>query len=160
MARFLLKMSLIDAIWTLKAPMNRPKILVVDDDQVILKAMSMKLTPAGYEVVTAVDGSEAIAAARKQKPDLILLDVNFPADVGVGWDAFKILAWLQRVDECKGTPVIVISGGDAAKFKVRALQAGAIAYFQKPVKFDELLALIKQALAAPANPAPTPNPAG
>jgi DNA-binding response OmpR family regulator len=127
--------------------MNRQKILIVDDDSVVVAAMSMKLASAGYETLSAVDGSEAISAARKEKPDLILLDVNFPADVGVGWDAFKILAWLQRVDEAKGTPVVVISGGEAAKFKDRSLKAGAIAYFQKPVNNDELLALIKKTLS-------------
>lgn len=139
--------------------MNRPKILVVDDDPVIVKAMSMKLAPAGYEVFSAADGSAAIAAARKEKPDLILLDVNFPNDIGLSWDGFQIIAWLQRVDEAKKTPVIVISGGDAAKFKNRALQSGAIAYFQKPVNNDELLALIKDTLAASANPASAQNSA-
>jgi two-component system KDP operon response regulator KdpE len=133
--------------------MNRQKILLVDDDPVIVKALSMKLVPAGYEVFTAVDGTEAIAAARKQNPDLILLDINFPNDVGVSWDGFQVIAWLQRVDESKGTPVIVISGGDPAKFKARAIQAGAIAYLQKPVNNDELLGLIKQALANSAKPA-------
>jgi len=131
--------------------MNRQKILVVDDDPVIVKAMSMKLVPSGYDVVSATDGSAAISAARKEKPDLILLDINFPNDIGLSWDGFQIIAWLQRVDESKKTPVIVMSGGEAAKFKARALQAGAIAYLQKPVNNDELLALIKQALAAPAS---------
>jgi len=133
--------------------MNRQKILLVDDDPVIIKAMSMKLEPAGYQVITAVDGTEAIASARKEKPDLILLDVNFPNDIGMSWDGFQVIAWLQRVDDAKGTPVIVISGGEAAKYQARALQAGAVAYFQKPVNNDELLALIKQKLAASPNPA-------
>jgi len=131
--------------------MNRQKILVVDDDPVIAKAASMKLVPAGYDVVSAADGSEAVSAARREKPDLILLDINFPNDIGLSWDGFQIIAWLQRVDESKKTPVIVMSGGESAKFKSRALQAGAIAYLQKPVNNDELLALIKQALAAPAS---------
>ncbi len=137
--------------------MKRQRILIVDDDPVIIKAVSMKLVPAGYEILTAVDGTEGIASARKQKPDLILLDINFPNDVGMSWDGFQVIAWLQRVDEAKGTPVIVISGGDPAKFKARALQAGAIAYLQKPVNNDELLALIKQTLAAPAKPAAAQN---
>jgi DNA-binding response OmpR family regulator len=160
MARFLLKMPRIDAIRIVEPTMNRPKILVVDDDLVIVKAMSMKLTPAGYQVISAMDGSEAISAARKEKPDLILLDLNFPNDVGISWDGFQIIAWLQRIDDSKKTPVIVISGGDPAKFKTRALQAGAIAYFQKPVKNDELLALIKQTLQASSNPAQPQNSVG
>jgi len=133
--------------------MNRQKILIVDDDAVIIKAMSMKLEPAGYDVVSAVDGTEAIAAVRREKPNLILLDVNFPADIGVSWDGFKVIAWLQRVDEAKGTPVIVISGSEPAKYEARALQAGAVAYLQKPVNNDQLLALIKEKIAASAKPA-------
>ena len=136
--------------------MNRQKILVVDDDRVIVKTLSMKLASAGYEVVSALDGSQAIAASRREKPDLILLDIDFPVDVGVVWDGFKIIAWLQRVDEAKGTPVVVISGSPPAKFKDRALAAGAIAYLQKPINNQELIDLIKKTLgekaAAPAAP--------
>ena len=96
--------------------MNRQKILIVDDNPVIVKTLSMKLTSAGFDVVSTIDASEGIAAARKEKPHLILLDINFPEDVGVAWDGFKIIAWLQRVDENQRAPIIVISGGDAAKF--------------------------------------------
>jgi CheY-like chemotaxis protein len=143
-----------DGIGKVDVTMNRQKILIVDDNPVIVKTMSMKLAKAGYEIVSAVDGSEAIAATRKEKPDLILLDINFPPDVvGLGWDGFKVIAWLRRVDEARGTPLIVISGGDATKLKTRAIEEGAIAYFQKPVNNDELLATIKQAIATSAKPA-------
>ena len=57
------------------------KILVVDDNEVILKTLSLKLGSAGYSVVTAIDGSAAVACARREKPDLILLDISFPPDV-------------------------------------------------------------------------------
>jgi two-component system chemotaxis response regulator CheY len=128
--------------------MNGKKILIVDDDAVIVSALSMKLKSAGYQVVSAMDGSGAIAATRKENPDLILLDVNFPTDVGVVWDGFKIIAWLQRVDESKQIPVIVISGGDEAKYKERSLEAGAIAFLQKPIDNDRMLGLIGKALSA------------
>ncbi len=147
LAQFLLKMPVTDTIGTGESIMNRQKILIVDDNPVIVKTLSMKLASAGFEVVSSVDASEGIAAARKEKPNLILLDINFPEDVGVAWDGFKIIAWLQRVDESQRAPIIVISGGDAAKFKDRSLQAGAIAYFQKPVDNDKLIALIKQTLS-------------
>lgn len=132
--------------------MNRNKILIVDDDPVIVKTLSMKLESAGYKVLSAVDGSEAIATTRKEKPSLILLDINFPNDVGVAWDGFGIIAWLQRIHEGKGiTPVIVISGGEASKYKNRSLAAGAIAYLQKPINNEEMLALIKKTLSADAD---------
>jgi two-component system, OmpR family, KDP operon response regulator KdpE len=131
--------------------MNRQKILIVDDNPVIIKTLSMKLDAAGYDVISAGDGTEAISATRKERPDLILLDINFPEDVGISWDGFKVIAWLERIDEAKGTPIIVISGGDAAKFKDRSLQAGAIAYFQKPVDNDKLVEAIKNSIRSGAN---------
>jgi CheY-like chemotaxis protein len=130
--------------------MNQKKILVVDDNEVIIKTLSMKLTSAGYTVLTAMDGSEAVGAVRKQKPDLILLDISFPPDVahggGVTWDGFRIIEWLHRIDEAKNIPIIVITGGDAASYKERSIATGAVAFFQKPIDNDELLDVIKKTL--------------
>jgi two-component system response regulator MprA len=131
--------------------MNRKKILVVDDNPVIVTALSLKLTSAGYDVVTATDGSEAVSAVRKQKPDLILLDISFPPDVahggGVPWDGFIIIEWLRRIDEAKNIPVIVITGSDTQKYRERALATGAIGFFHKPVDNDGLLDVIKKTLS-------------
>src|SRR5579871_1444802 len=117
--------------------MNPKRILIVDDNVAVVRALTMKLKSAGYEVLQALDGSEAVSAARKEKPDLILLDISFPPDVGHGggvpWDGFLIIEWLHRMDEAKATPVIVISGGDPAKFQERSMNAGAVAYFRKPL---------------------------
>jgi two-component system, OmpR family, KDP operon response regulator KdpE len=149
--------------------MRRNKILVVDDSVVILKTLSMKLTANGYEVVTAEDGSEAVSAARRERPDLILLDIGFPPDVahggGVGWDGFLIMNWLQRMEECKDIPIVVITGGDPAKYKDRALAAGAVSFFHKPFDNDELLAVIQETLRnepaqSEAAAAPSPQSAG
>ena len=63
---------------------NAKKILVIDDNIVFLKAMSMKLRALGYDVLTAVDGAAAVSTVRRIKPDLILLDLNFPPDVAHG----------------------------------------------------------------------------
>jgi CheY-like chemotaxis protein len=127
--------------------MNRKKILIVDDNEVILKTLSLKLKAGDYEVLTATDGSEAVSAARVKKPDLILLDIGFPPEVsGVPWDGFQIINWLKRMEETKEIPVIVITGSDAAKYKDRALSEGAVAFFQKPVNNDQLLATMKRIL--------------
>ena len=92
--------------------MSASKILVVDDNEIIIKTISLKLQGAGYQVITAMDGAEAVAAARKENPDLILLDISFPPDVdGVPWDGFRIMAWLHRLEAVKKTPVIIITGG-------------------------------------------------
>jgi two-component system, OmpR family, KDP operon response regulator KdpE len=148
--------------------MSRKKILVVDDNLLIVKTVSMKLTSYGYDVVTAEDGSAAVSAVRRERPDLILLDLSFPPDVahggGVAWDGFLIMNWLKRLEEAKKTPIIVITGGDPAKCKDRALAAGAVNFFNKPINNDELLTVVRKALGEDNNPSqtpsPTPSPAG
>jgi len=131
--------------------MSRKKILVVDDSVLILKLMSMKLTAHGYDVITVEDGGSAVSAVRTEKPDLILLDLSFPPDVahggGVAWDGFLIMTWLQRMEEAKHIPIIVITAGDPAKYKDRALAAGAVSFFHKPIDNDELLTVIRNTLA-------------
>jgi DNA-binding response OmpR family regulator len=130
--------------------LKKTLILIVDDNEVILKTLSLKLKANDYEVATAMDGSQALGAVRRQRPDLILLDINFPPDVGHGggvpWDGFRMLEWFSRMEEVKTTPVIIITGGDAATDKDRALAAGAAAFFHKPINNDELLATIHKIL--------------
>ena len=69
---------------------------------VVVKALEMKLKASGYDVLTAEDGSSAVATARKERPDLIVLDISFPPDVahggGVPWDGFLIMGWLRRLN--------------------------------------------------------------
>lgn len=140
--------------------MNRKKILVVDDSLVILKTTSMKLAANGFDVCTAEDGAGAVSAVRRDKPDLILLDLSFPPDVahggGVPWDGFLIMEWLRRLDEAKHIPIIVITGGDPVKYKGRALAAGAVSFFHKPINNDELLTVIRKTLEDGKNAKETP----
>ncbi|HZF00570.1 MAG TPA: response regulator [Methylomirabilota bacterium] len=131
------------------------KILVIDDNEIILKTTSMKLQSAGYQVFTALDGSEGVSLVRKEKPDLVLLDITFPPDVsGVSWDGFRIMDWLHRVDETKKIPIIVISGVVEEKNKQRATASGAVAFFPKPVNFDEMIKVIRATLGAETSQAP------
>jgi len=131
------------------------KILVVDDNEIIIKTITLKLQGAGYTVIAAMDGSEAVAMARTENPDLILLDISFPADVGgVPWDGFRIMEWFHRLDSSKKIPVIVITGSEDPKTKERATAAGAVAFFQKPLEHDYLLKVVRATLgdAAPKPP--------
>ncbi|HTV62740.1 MAG TPA: response regulator [Verrucomicrobiae bacterium] len=133
------------------------KILVIDDNEIILKTTSMKLQSAGYHVLTALDGAEGVSMVRREKPDLVLLDITFPPDVsGVSWDGFRIMEWLHRVDETKKIPIIVISGVVEEKNKARAIASGAVAFFPKPVNFDEMLKVIRRSLGAESQ-APAPS---
>ena len=132
----------------------KKKILVVDDNEVILKTVSLKLQGCGYQVITALDGSEAVAAARKETPDLILLDINFPPEVdGVPWDGFRIMDWFQRLDPAKKIPIIIITGTEDVKLKERATSGGAVAFFHKPINHDDLLKVISTTLYGTDKPA-------
>jgi CheY-like chemotaxis protein len=134
------------------------KILIVDDSVVILKVLSAKLRSSGYQVFTAADGSEAVSIVRRERPHLILLDVNFPPDVahggGVAWDGLLIMSWLRRMDEALHTPVIVITGDSPERSKDRYLKAGVSGYFQKPIDNEELLRAIGKLLGGQANAEP------
>lgn len=135
----------------------KKKILIVDDSRVVLQAFSNLLQHAGYEVLTAPDGGDAVSLVRREQPDLVLLDISFPPDVahggGVAWDAFVIMSWLRRLEEGKNVPVIIVTAGDPAQYQDRALAAGALKFFQKPLDPEELLAAIREILdQAPAPP--------
>jgi CheY-like chemotaxis protein len=125
------------------------KILIVDDNQIILNVLSSALKSKGYEVFTAVDGPEAFTVVRQGKPDIILLDIYFPPDAfqsGNTWDAFLIMHWLQQMggDQAKDIPIIVMSGSEPETMRDRCLAAGAVEYFQKPIKIPKLLETIQK----------------
>ncbi len=131
---------------------GQKKILVIDDNEIILKTTSMKLQSAGFQVVTALDGSEGVSAVRKIKPDLVLLDISFPPEIsGMSWDGFRIMDWLHRVDETKKIPIIVISGVVEGMSRQRAMASGAVAFMPKPINFDEMLKLIRSTLGEETN---------
>ena len=129
------------------------KILVVDDNEIVIKTITLKLQGAGYQVLAAMDGSEAVALARKETPDLILLDISFPADVGsIEWDGFRLMEWFHRLDSARRIPVIVITANEEPKTKERATAAGAVAFFQKPLEHDYLLKVVRATLGEPGKP--------
>jgi two-component system KDP operon response regulator KdpE len=121
--------------------MPRPKILVVDDDPDLLRALRLRLRANNYEVTTASDGYSAIASAQKERPALIILDLGLP----VG-DGFVVLDRLQNIDALSDVPVIVLSARDPQANEERALRAGAAAFFQKPADNDELMNVIRVSL--------------
>lgn len=124
-----------------------PRVLVVDDDPVILKTVGMKLTKAGFHVLTNTDGAEAIGTVRKEHPDAIVLDICLPADVNVNWDGFTVMEWLRRLEQEDAPPVIIITGTGSEKNRQRALDSGAVAFFEKPINNEELVKVIQKSLA-------------
>jgi len=125
------------------------KVLVVDDNPVVVKAFELKLKASGFTVLTANEGAAAVSAARQELPDLIILDITYPPDVGnsgLQWDGFNIMQWLRRFKEAANIPIVIITGGDPAIYKDRSLRGGAAAFFQKPVDYREFLAAIVKLL--------------
>lgn len=137
--------------------MSGKKILVVDDNAVVVKALSLKLQARGYTVCSAADPSTAIQQVRNENPDLLILDINFPTDVSAGgsvaWDGFVILQWLERLNKDWRRPVIIITGEESARHEKQAQAVGAVAFFRKPIDNEELLDVIRRALdEAPSTP--------
>ncbi len=130
------------------------KILVVDDDQIILKTLSITLISNGYQVFTATDGPGAASIVARERPDLILLDLLFPPDAanvgGALQDGFFIIEWLRRMGEAGDIPIIIISGDKSAKDKKNALATGAVGFFPKPIDRIALLAAIRATLGEDA----------
>ena len=136
--------------------MSAEKILVVDDSLVVVKTLEMKLTAAGFRVATALDGSEALAAVRRDRPDLIVLDINFPPDIGfdggVAWDGFLLMQWLGRMEEAREIPIVIITGQNPEQYRDQAIKLGAKAFFTKPIDNDALIKVIRQTLASAPKP--------
>lgn len=131
-----------------KKPARNQKVLVVDDDPLFLKISATQLEADGYDVLTAKDGCEAIELARKQKPDVVVLDVNLPNDVsGVPWDGFRIVTWLRRFEPLKQIPVIMMTSTNPAQYTRDAIRAGASAFFHKRLDQAHLLTLVSQTLS-------------
>lgn len=130
-----------------KKPANHQKVLVVDDDPLFLKITATQLEQEGYDVLTAKDGCEAIEAVRKQKPNLVLLDLNLPQDVtGVPWDGFRVISWLKRVEALKNIPIVMMTSSDPSKYTREAIRAGAAGFFSKRLDAKHLLTITQQAL--------------
>jgi len=138
------------------------KILVVDDDQIILKTLTIALRCKGYQVLTAIDGPGAINIVSRDRPDLILLDLNFPPDAanigGALQDGFFIIEWLRRMGEAGDIPIIIISGDKSAKYRRRVQAAKVVGFFPKPIDHAALLAVIRTTLGEDVG-GETPGPA-
>jgi DNA-binding response OmpR family regulator len=121
--------------------MTAKKILIVEDDPDQRLAINVRLRSKAFATVLVGDGQAALSAARRERPDLILLDLGLPAG-----DGFLVLERLRAIPQLSGIPTIVLTARDAASSQDRALDLGAVAFFQKPVDGVALLAAIHQVL--------------
>jgi DNA-binding response OmpR family regulator len=120
---------------------DAPLVLCADDDEDILSLVSLRLQRAGYQVVTAADGDEAVEIARARRPAVAVLDVMMPKRTG-----YEVLDELRADEALRGMKVILLSArvqeGDVA----RGMDAGADAYLAKPFKAQDLVSKVVELL--------------
>jgi two-component system, OmpR family, response regulator MprA len=126
------------------------RILVVDDEPAVRVALSRILTGAGFEVLTAADGPQALDQVASEEPDAVVLDVLMP-----GMDGLEVCRKLREIDG--DIPVLMLTARDAVEDRVTGLDAGADDYLVKPFALEELLARIR-ALLRRAAPEPDGKP--
>ena len=118
--------------------MTTHRVLVVDDEHQIQRFLKPSLSAAGYEVIAAVNGAEALKAAATQAPDVILLDLGLP-----DMDGKAVIAELRAWSK---VPIVVLSARDREAEKIAALDLGADDYVNKPFGIGELMARLRAAL--------------
>jgi DNA-binding response OmpR family regulator len=122
------------------------RILIVDDEKLILISTKIVLESVGYEVLTALTGEEGIEIARGESPALILLDIMMP-----GIDGWETLSRLKADGQTREIPVIIFTAREHSRGKQLAREMGAADYFPKPFEPDELIGIVEEyAAAAPA----------
>jgi two-component system KDP operon response regulator KdpE len=122
------------------------KVLVVDDEPQIVRALRINLAARGYQVLTAHDGTAALKAAAEGKPDVVVLDLGLP-----DLDGNEVIAGLRGWTRI---PIIVLSARTDSSDKVEALDAGADDYVTKPFGMDELLARLRAAVRRATSESP------
>ena len=132
--------------------MSAEKILIIEDDAVVMAGLKTNLLREGYQVFGAGNGREAIDLAQSVQPALVLLDLTLPGvDPNSPWqDGFAVLGWLRRTLPGNNFPVIIHTGDCSPGVAARAKGHGVYALFHKGCNMGELLRTIRTALAAKA----------
>jgi adenylate cyclase len=118
-----------------------PRILVVDDNLTNLEVLRVRLNAHGYEVITAVDGEDALRRARELEPDLVLLDIMMPK-----LDGISVLKELKRDTALPFMPVILVTAKTDTRDVVNGLEAGGDDYLAKPFEQAALVARVRSML--------------
>jgi DNA-binding response OmpR family regulator len=121
--------------------MGQKRILIVDDERDIVKALMIRLRSSGYDVITAFDGAQGVFMANKEIPDLVILDIRMPAG-----DGFSVVEKLKGSNRTHRIPVIILTGSPETNAEEKAMGLGARFYIKKPYDPEELLDAVKRAL--------------
>ncbi len=124
---------------------DKKKILIVEDDAKILKALSIRLKAEGFDVIGATDGMSGTALARKEQPDLLLLDISMPAGGGFG-----VAQNVANMGPLAGTPMVFMTASKQPGLRDHADKLGAAGYIEKPFDTETLMSTIQAALAQEA----------
>ena len=117
------------------------KVLIIEDDAVQVRLLTVRLKAAGYAVAVASDAVQSVGAVRRERPDIVLLDIGLP-----GGDGYVVLRRLKALVHISAVPIIAVSGRAAETDRDKMLDAGADDYFQKPVDGDRLVARMRELL--------------
>jgi two-component system, cell cycle response regulator len=117
------------------------KVLIVDDDPTNVKLMIAKLGDSNYTILKAYNGEEALRMAKRESPDLVLLDVMMP-----GMNGFEVTAQIKNCPETADIPILLVTALDGSDNKTKGLEAGADDFLNKPVHTAELRARVKSLL--------------
>jgi len=117
------------------------KVMVIDDSKTIRRTAETLLKKAGCDVVTAIDGFEALAKITDQNPDVIFIDIMMPR-----LDGYQTCALIKKNNNYKNTPVILLTSKDGLFDRARGRIVGSDRYLTKPFTKDELLGAIKEHL--------------
>lgn len=117
------------------------KVLVVDDSPTEVFQFKEMLEGLGYEVITAENGRDGVALAKKEQPDIVLMDIVMP-----GMNGFQATRAISRADETKHIPVIIVSSKNQETDKVWGQRQGASGYVTKPVDTNELVSAMQACL--------------
>ena len=123
------------------------KILIVDDDKLIVSALSIRLRAEGHETVAAYDGASAVEQVKTQAPSLIIMDINLPFSSG--------LRAVKQIREATGAtqiPVIFLTASKVPALREQAIALGAAGFLEKPYDANQLAVLVRVALAEPIAP--------
>ncbi len=121
--------------------MSKKRILVVDDEVDLVETVRFSLELEGYDVLVAYNGEEALNQARKENPDLILLDLMLPK-----LDGYKVCRLLKFDERFKHIPILMLTAKIQEKDKVTGMETGANEYITKPFEMDELMKKVKNYL--------------
>lgn len=129
--------------------MIKRKVLVIDDERLLMKSTCMALKMFGFEASGALDGEQGIAAAAAVRPDIILLDIMMP-----GMDGWQVLEKLKQLEATRHIPVVIFTAKEYSSGVSLAETRGAVDYIAKPFDIDDMVRVLEKHVGVRDVPSP------